>query len=618
MNFKTITLLAVLMLSTQLPTHLARAQKDWASYGGDTGGQRYSALSQINAKNVSKLKAAWHYGMDASGMSRGRLAPASETVPTVVNGVMFVSTRQRTIVALEPETGKEIWTYDLGRVGPPLRGLNYWAGDATHPAQILAGTMDGHLLAINAKTGKLVPGFANEGSLDLRVGVTEKYPDSPYHMSSPGVIYRNLIITGAQGKEDDAAGPAMDVRGWDLRTGKLAWTFHTIPHPGEPGFETWPKDYWVTAGSPAQWGPGTLDEQRGLIFLPIGQPAPQYFGGGRPGNNLHSSSIVALEAATGKLRWNFQLTHHDVWDYDAEAPPAMLDIVRNGKKIPVVVAVSKPGLMFFLERETGKSVYPVEERPVPQSDIPGEQTSPTQPFPLKPPPLTRHGMTPDEVFKGEPEHEKFCRDLVEQIGGIHSLGSYTPYSAKEYRVIFPGQQGGPNYGGVAVDPKANYVILNTRNLAGMGRMEKSIDGDPVAYRRSSPLGPGSVNARFWNPKTQMPCQQPPWAELIAVNANTGDIAWRTPLGLYESLEAKGIHNTGAFGQGGPIVTAGGLVFIAATLDGRFRAFETKTGKMLWEDKMDSEGRATPVTYLGRNGKQYVVVVSSGVNAYTLE
>jgi glucose dehydrogenase len=596
-------------------------QKDWASYGGDARGQRYSTLTQIDVHNVAQLKPAWQYGVGGGvdfSNAAVRAQTGSEAVPLMVKGVLFLPTRQKTIVALEPETGKEVWKYDLGNVSAPLRGVAYWQGDPTHPAQILAGTMDGRLLAINAKTGKLVPGFGDEGAVNLRAGVADRYPTSPYHMGSPGTIFRNLIITGAQGKEDDPGGPDMDVRAWDLRTGKLVWTFHTIPHPGEAGYETWPKDYWMNAGSPAYWGAATVDEKRGLIFLPIGQPAAQYYGGARPGQNLYSSSIVALDAMTGKMRWSFQLTHHDLWDYDAEAAPALMDIVRDGKKIPVVVAVSKPGLMFFLDRETGKSIYPIEERAVPQSDVPGEQSWPTQPFPMKPPPLAKQGMTPDEVFKGEPEHEAFCRDLVEKIGGIHNLGSYTPYSAKEFRVIFPGQQGGPNYGGVAIDPERDYVILNVRNVAGMGRMDKSKDGDAVLYRRYSPLGPGSANARFWDPKKEMPCQQPPWAELMAVNGDSGDIVWRVPLGVTDELEAVGIHDTGAFGQGGPMVTAGGLVFIAGTRDNRLRAFETSSGKMLWETKLDSQGHTMPVTYLGRNGKQYVVIVTSGVNAFALE
>jgi quinoprotein glucose dehydrogenase len=593
---------------------------DWRGYGYDATGRRFSPLTQINARNVSQLRPVWKYGI-ASGAGdanpANRLASTTEAVPIMVGGLLYTPTIQHNIVALEPETGEEVWKYDLGKASGTLRGVTYWQGDRNSPPQIFVGTSEGALVALDAKTGKLVPGFGDKGMVDLRPGVTQQFPDAPYHISTPGVIYRNLIITGAQGKEDDPDGPAMDVRAWDIHTGKLAWTFHTIPHPGEPGYETWPKDNWIKAGSPAAWGAATVDEDRGLVFLPIGQPAAQYYGGARHGQNLYSSSIVALDANTGKLRWYFQLTHHDMWDYDAEAAPSLMDVTHDGKRIPVVVAVSKPGLMFFLDRDTGKSVYPVEERPVPQSDVPGEESSPTQPFPSKPAPLTRQGMTAAEIFTGEPEHEKFCRDLVARIGGIHSLGSYTPYSSKEFRLIFPGQQGGPNYGGVSVDSALGYVFVNARNVAGMGRLDKSPDGDQVAYRRFSPLGQGSFNARFWDPKNQLPCQQPPWAELMAVNANTGDVAWRVPLGTSDEMEAKGIHNTGAFGQGGPMATAGGLVFIAGTIDKRFRAFDSKSGKVLWQTTLDTEGHTNPMSFMGRNGKQYVVIVSSGLNAFAL-
>jgi quinoprotein glucose dehydrogenase len=482
----------------------------------------------------------------------------------------------------------------------------------------MAGTSDGKLIALNAKTGKLVPGFGNEGKVDLRAGVADKFPNAPYHMSSPGAIYKDMIVTGAQGQEENPDGPSMEVRSWNLHTGKMLWTFHTLPHPGEPGYETWPKDSWMNGGSPANWGAMTIDPQRGLAFLPIGQPASQYYGGARHGNNLFSSSIVALDLNTGKMRWYFQLTHHDMWDYDAEAAPALIDVVHNGKKIPAVVAISKISLMFFLDRETGKPIYPVEERPVPQSEIPGEESSKTQPFPLKPPPLARLSMTPDEVFKGEPEHEAFCKDLVEKIGGVHSLGPYTPYSEKEFRVIFPGQQGGANYGGVSVDPKLGYVFVNTRDVGGMGRMDKQPETDQVAYRRFSPLGRGTHYARFWDPAKLLPCQATPWSHLYAINANTAEIAWQVPLGTSDELEAKGMHNTGAFGQGGTIATAGGLVFIAGTTDKRFRAFESKTGKLLWETKLDVQGQTNPMTYVGHDGKQYVVITSSGINAFALE
>ena len=609
-------LAAVLLAGLFAP--VAYCQTDWPAYGYDQSGQRFSPLKQIDTANVSKLRKAWQYGITSDAANAATQGPpATEAVPIMVDGMLYTPTVNHAIVALEPESGEEIWKYDLSKANATLRGLTYWPGDKDNPPAILAGTSEGRLIALNARTGKLVPGFGKEGVVDLRAGVTEKFPTAPYHMSSPGVIYNNLIITGAQGKEDDPDGPAMDVRAWDLRTGKLVWTFHTIPHPGEAGYETWPKDNWLAAGSPANWGAATVDTQRGLIFLPIGQPAAQYYGGARHGQNLFSSSIVALDANTGKVRWYFQLTHHDMWDYDAEAAPSLMEVIRDGKKIPVVVALSKPGLMFFLNRETGKSVYPWEERPVPQSDVPGEQSSPTQPFPVKPPPLARQGMKPDEVFTGEPEHEKFCRDLVAQIGGIHNEGAYTPYSSKEIRVIFPGQQGGPNYGGVSVDPTLGYVFVNSRNVGGMGRLDKTPDGDQVAYRRFSPLGKGSFNARFWDPDTEMPCQQPPWAELMAVNANTGDIAWRVPLGTSDELEAKGIHNTGAFGQGGSIATAGGLVFIAGTIDKRIRGFESRSGKLLWEAKLDAEGHTNPMTYMGRNGKQYVVIVTSGINAFAL-
>jgi glucose dehydrogenase len=591
----------------------------WQTYAGAPRGTRYSPLTQINTRNVSGLRLAWQYGV--ANTETGSTVNAfgrSQAVPIVVRGALYTSTTRRTIVALDPATGREIWTYALEKGGAPNRGVSYWPGDGRLPPRILAGTTDGRLLALDAATGQPAITFGDRGAIDLRVGVAEKFPRMPYMMSSPGIVYRNLIITGAQGQEDNPEGPAMDVRAWDIRTGRLVWTFHTIPHPDEPEYETWPRDYWMTAGSPSNWGFGSVDTERGLVFLPIGQPASQYYGGHRAQQNLYSSSVVALDASTGKVRWHFQLTHHDVWDYDNAATPALVDVMRKDRRIPAVVTVAKSGLMFFLERTTGKPIYPVEERSVPQSDIPGEDTWPTQPFPVKPPPLSRLSITPDDIFTGEPTHQKFCSDLVEKIGGIHNLGPYTPYSSREFRILFPGQQGGPNFGGVAVDEATGYVFVNSRDVGGMGRMEKTAEGDPVAYRRFSPLGRGSVNARFWNPEKNLPCQPPPWAHLIAVNANTGDIVWKVTLGTNDELEAQGITNTGSFGQGGPIATAGGLVFIAGTLDKRFRGFDSRTGQVLWETRLDAEGHTTPMTYMAPNGKQYVVIVTTGVNAFALE
>ncbi len=612
-----VCLLGVLAGASLLGQGAARSA-GWETYDGDPQGRRFSPLTQVNRENVGRLKLAWQYGVRPPASANPNVGPRSQAIPIVVGGVLYTPTGDRSIVALDPATGKEIWKHDLGQAGAPTRGVSYWPGDRTHVALILAGTTDGRLRALDARTGMPVTSFGDGGSINLRAGVADRFPNMPVTLPSPGIVYRNLIITGSRGQEDNPDGPAPDVRAWDLRTGKLVWTFHTIPHPGEPGYDTWPADYWKTAGSPGNWGSGSVDLQRGLIFLPIGQPAAQYYGGARAQTNLYSSSVVALDANTGKVRWHFQLTHHDVWDYDNAATPALVDIVQRGRRIPAVVTVAKSGLMFFLHRETGKPVYPVEERPVPQSDIPGEATWPTQPFPLKPPPLSRLGIQPDEIFTGEPGHEKFCRDLVAQIGGIHNLGPYTPYSSREYRIVFPGQQGGPNFGGVAVDPATNYVFVNSRDVGGLGKMEKTPEGDQVAYRRVSPLGRGTVNARFWNPQTNLPCQPPPWAHLMAVDANTGDIAWKVVLGTSDELEAKGIKNTGAFGQGGPMATAGGLVFIAGTIDRRFRAFDSRTGALLWETRMDAEGHTTPMTYMASNGKQYVVVMTTGLNAYALE
>jgi len=617
-----ITGLTAILLGGLAGASLVLAQSgsvtgEWQTYSGDAQGTRFSPLTQVNTTNVSTLKLAWQYGVAGTTPGSTTRPAPSQAVPVLIRGVLYTSTTQRTIVALDPATGREIWKHTLDKGGAPNRGVSYWPGDREFSRRIFAGTTDGRLIALDAETGQLVKTFGDGGVIDLRAGVAaDKYPDRPYMMASPGLVYQNLIVTGAQGQEDNSEGPAMDVRAWDVRTGKLVWTFHTIPHPGEPGYDTWPKDYWMTAGTPANWGFGSVDAERGLIFLPIGQPAAQYYGGQRPQQNLYGSSVVALDANTGTVRWYFQLTHHDVWDYDNSATPALIDVVQNGRRIPAVVTVAKSGLMFFLERETGKPIYPVEERPVPQSEIPGESSSPTQPFPVKPPPLSRLSITPAEIFTGEPTHEKFCRDLVEQIGGIHNLGPYTPYSNKEFRIVFPGQQGGPNFGGVAVDQSLGYVFVNSRDVGGMGRMDKTPDGDNLPYRRFSPLGRGTVNARFWNPATSLPCQQPPWAHLMAINANTGDIVWRVPLGTSDDLEAKGMKNTGAFGQGGSIATAGGLVFIAGTNDKRFRAFESRTGRTLWEGRLDSEGHTTPMTYMA-NGKQYVIIVTTGLNAFAL-
>lgn len=598
-----------ILLAASLCAGPLAAQNDWPVYGHDAFGQRFSPLTQINRDNVKNLKLAWQY--DIRPGTALAFVPASEVTPIVVDGLLYYPEARR-IVALEPETGKVVWAFDLGAPAP-RRGVTYWPGDAQNAPRIIVGTGDGRMVALHAKTGAVIPGFGNQGWVNLRTGVAENFPNMGYRMSTPGAIYKNLIITGAQGQENNIQGPLQDVRAWDVRTGALVWTFHLNPHTGEPGSETWPENSWVNAGSPAAWGGMSVDEERGLVFLPVGQPAPQYYGGSRLGANLFSSAMVALDAATGKLRWHFQITHHDIWDYDYSAIPALFDVRRDGRLIPAVAVISKVSLLFILNRETGEPIYPVEERPVPQSNVPGEVTWPTQPFPTKPEPLARLAIAPDEIFTGELEHEQFCRDLVAKIGGIHNYGPYTPYSHEEYRIIFPGQVGGVNFGGVSIDPQLGYIFVNTIDEAGMGILVK--DGD--TYSRRSPLGEGTFYSRFWNPAKQWPCQPIPWAHLMAVNANTGELAWKVVLGSEPELEAKGLKNTGSVGAGGSMATAGGLVFIGATNDKQFRAFDSRTGQLLWQTSLDYGGNATPITYLGRDGKQYVVIASTGLNAFAL-
>jgi quinoprotein glucose dehydrogenase len=594
------------------------AQTDWPSYAHDVRGQRYSPLTQIDTSNVAKLKLAWRYGSSRF----------PQATPIVAGGVLYYAAGN-SVSALEPETGKVVWTYRLGAAAP-RRGLTYWSGDKQNPARIIVIPGDSRMIALNATTGVPIPEFGDNGWVNLKAGVADKFPQLAYGLTSPAALYKNLLITGSSGAEYDLKGPLQDIRAWDVRTGKLAWSFHLNPRPGEAGNDTWPEGAWIDAASPSSWGAMSVDEERGLVFFPVGQPSPPWYGGQHPGANLFSSSVVALDAETGKRRWHFQLVHHDIWDLDTSTIPALMDVTQNGKKIPAVVAISKSGLMFFLMRETGQPIYPVEERPVPQSQVPGEKTSATQPFPVKPPPLARQRIGPDEIFNAEPEHAKFCRDLVEKIGGIHNLGPYTPFSDKEYRVNFPGQIGGANIGGVSIDPKLGYVFVNTQDMGGMGILAKPGDpSDPNPPQRSRPseseaqaipydLSSPQQGRRFWDASKQMPCQTPPWAHLTAVNANTGDIVWQVVLGTMDELEAKGVHNTGAVGTGGSTVTAGGLVFIAATVDKRFRAFDSHSGKLLWETTLPDPGSSLPVTYMGRDGKQYVAVSSSGLSVFALQ
>jgi glucose dehydrogenase len=605
---------------------------DWPMYNRDLAGTRYSPLSQINGKNVSKLTQAWSYGLKPEGPPPPNAGPGagrvnSEATPIVVDGVMYVPAGGR-VVALDAATGKEVWRYTLASGQPSTRGVSYWPGDKDAPPRIIF-TSGRKLMAVNAKTGKLDPGFGNEGETDMVVG----YNGVP-------TIFKNIVMVGASVGEMPV-GPPGDSRAFDARTGKKLWDFHSVPQPGEVGHETWLDDGWKGRSGVNIWGwYMSVDQERGIVYMPFGGPAANYYGGDRPGQGLFGNSLVAVDAVTGKYKWHFQTIHHDLWDQDLPAAPTLIDIVKNGKKIPALAEIGKTGWMFILDRVTGKPVFGVEERPVPKGESPGEWYSPTQPFPLKPPPLARVDFKKEDMVTAEdttPEHAKACQDLWDRSGGFYNAGPFTPYPFHEPGappksvVTFPGN-GGANWGGVAADLKSGYLFVQTHDTGLVGWIEKKIpggnygsgNGSPQLYDRGSVDGPGpyagfSAPVKDESGRTigNWPCQKPPWGRLFAVNSKTGDIAWQSRLGITESLpEAK--RNTGSSSSAGPIVTAGGLVFIGATNDRRFRAFDAKSGVELWAGKMEQNGNANPMTYQAHNGKQYVAITAGDtVNVFAL-
>jgi quinoprotein glucose dehydrogenase len=570
-------------------------------YGHDPGATRFSPLRQINASNVVRLRRAWTF-------HTGK--PGSEGIPIVVGGVMYLAAANG-VFALEPETGKEIWRYEATQVA--LRGLAYWPGNAATHAHVYAGVKGG-MIAIDVTTGKPAAGFADEGLLDLKQGVLGGLRDARISLTSPPTVYKDIVITGsANGEGKPTVGAYGDIRGWDASTGKLVWTFHTVPRPGEPGNETWPPGGWKNRSGTNAWGFLTVDVERGIVYVPLGAPTSDFYGADRHGDGLYGNCLVALDAATGKPKWYQQLVHHDLWDFDPAAPPILFEVPRSGRAVPAVAEITKMGLLFVFDRVTGEPLYGMEERPVPQSIVPGEKTAATQPFPLKPPPLSRVTFTKEEMYNLTPEHAAFCRDLFERnrmtIGPL-----YTPLGLDGNVLMFPSTLGGGGWGGLSIDPALGYLFTNVNNLGQWGHLEKKTDPDTgeATYERTSEYGP---YARFWNPETRIPCTNPPFGELVAVDARTGDIAWRTTLGIIPALEEKGVKNTGAPNLGGSIATAGGLVFIGATNDSRFRAFDSKTGRLLWEQPIDANGHTIPITYLGKDGRQYVAIMAGGGGGY---
>ena len=500
-----------------------------------------------------------------------------------------------------------------------MRGLAYWGGDRLTSPQIVFGTEEGELISLNSKTGKPNPGFGNEGIVNLKTpDVMRGFDNMHYGISSGVSVYKNLVFTGVHNADETGSkGPAGDVRAWDLRTGKLVWTFHTVPHPGEVGNETWPGDSWKNVSGANTWTFFTLDEKRGILYMPLGSAQNDYYGTDRPGPNLFANSVVAVDAMTGKLKWYFQAIHHDIWDYDMPVPPILFDVVKNGKTIPAVGVMTKFPVLFIFDRVTGKPIYDIEERPVPKGDFPGEWYSPTQPFPVKPPPLSRISFKyPDDIAKVTPQHEAACRELLAKEDGGRNQGTFTPPSEKG-TFMLPNTGGGAEFTGGTFDPSLGYYIINTADTGRISVIQRTdVDQETLpSYRRYPRTGPADSPLLYFHPAGPpvavdgWPCWQPPWSRLTAVNVNTGEIAWQIPFGTVEGAPAG--MKTGAPNsqRGGPTTTAGGLIFIGGATDRYFRAYETKTGKELWSVKAEELIVGNPITYLGKDGKQYIAVAA---------
>lgn len=584
-----------------MTTAAGAAGTDWETSGHDLGSQRYSPLTQITKSNVAKLQIAWTYHLTPAGYTgRPRLV---EAIPIVVGNSMYVTSSYGEVIALNATTGAELWKYKLPDTDAPTeRGVAYWKGSRGFPATVIFGSRIGRLYALNAKTGTPIDGFGEHGFVNLKTPeVMGNTPNYPYGQPAVPIIYKDLIITGA-GTPDAAPniGAAGDTRAWDAKTGKLVWTFHTVPRPGEYGYDSWGGDNARHRSGVNVWGYFTVDEQRGILYMPLGAPNNDRVGVDRPGNNLFGSSIVAVKADTGQYLWHFQVVHHDIWDNDTQDPPVLMDVHKDGKTIPALLTVNKNALAFILDRVTGKPIFGVEERAVPQSHVPGEETSATQPFPLKPEQLSQGSVSRDNLYKGEPEHQAYCEKLVDDNHMV--LGStFLPPGYNEITVAPPGTQGGVNYYGGSYDPKLHLFVANVNNLFQPMRVVKRPDG---TYTNNYGV------LRFWDPGKKLPCGPTPWGQLVAVNVDTGDVVYRKTLGVTDSFPPQ-FQDTGRPGLGGTILTASGLTFVGATDDFRFRAFATATGDKLWEVKLKASVTATPATYLGSDKRQYVAMSDTG-------
>ncbi len=662
----------------------AQISQDWPRYGGNAENNHYSPLAQINRSNVAKLQVAWNFDTGEEG--------GLQTNPLIVGGVLYGITPTQKIFALDAASGKLRWKFDSGIAGTqPDRGLAYWSSGAS--SRILVGVMN-YLYALDAATGKPIPDFGDAGRIDLRENLDrEPASANSIYLTSAGLVFEDSIIVGGRNPETLPAPPG-NIRAFDVRTGKLRWTFHTIPLPGEFGYDTWPTDAWKTSGAANNWTGMSLDAARGIVYVPTGSPAFDFYGADRVGDNLFADCLIAIDARTGKRLWHFQGVHHDIWDRDFPSPPVLLTVQRSGHPVDAVAQPSKQGFIYLFNRLTGEPLFPIENHPYPASNVPGEVTAREQPLPAAPVPFARQRLTEDLLTHRTPEAHRWALDNFKKF---RSDGQFIPLSVGTETVVFPGFDGGAEWGGSAVDPSTSIIYVNSNDIAWTGALAASgnetgsralyvsqcsvchgdkLAGSPPAFPSLIGIGarlnfaqivstirngkgrmPGFPNLtsqqtnaiadflangqridrsavipqkevsgpgppppamkyhltgynRFLDPDGY-PAVLPPWGTLNAINLNTGEYLWKIPFGEYPELAAAGMRNTGTENYGGPIVTAGGLLFIGATnYDKKFRAYDISNGTLLWETALPFAGNATPATY-AVNGRQYVVIAAGG-------
>jgi quinoprotein glucose dehydrogenase len=700
---------ALLSLAIGRAAVAAPTDSGWVAYGGHASQDRYSPLTQITPGNVTTLRESWRFPMDEHG--------DAETNPIVIGRTLYAYTPGLKLIALDGASGRLLWQFDAGLHGTPLapgvsftgpdRGLAYWShGKET---RLLVGVMN-RLYALDPATGHPIKSFGTEGAIDLRKGLRGDYSQHYVSLTSPGIVYKDLIIVGFRTAETKPAPPG-DIRAYDVRTGRLRWSFHTIPRQGEYGADTWPPHARADAGAANDWAGFALDEKRGIVYAPTGSAVPDMYGADRVGDDLFADSLLALDANTGRRLWHFQGVHHDIWDRDFPAPPSLLTVIHDGRRVDVVAQPTKQGYLYVFDRVSGAPLFPIEEWPVLASNVPGEVASRTQPRPVAPEPYARQVLTEGMLTTRTPEMHSWA---VQAFRGFRSLDQFTPFAVGQPTVVFPGFDGGAEWGGAAVDPQAGVIYINSNDVAwtgslvenapngglissiyqaqcavchgpdrkgsppafpslvdvgsrltaaqitavirsGRGRMpafgaipprtlerlvnyvQTGKEAVPPAAGASQTQAPGAdakqeMGAslftdnepakyrftgynKFLDPEGY-PAVAPPWGTLNAIDLNTGRYLWRVPLGDYPELAARGMKNTGSENYGGPIVTASGLLFIGATIyDRKIRAFESKSGRVLWEHELPFSGTATPATYM-IDGKQYVVICTS--NARTPE